>query len=297
MRASNACRQTEPAPCSPTPGKMQKSFIELFPERPAVIAMIHTGPSPGVPGFLCVESALERAIAETEIYLQIGVDGILIENMRDFPCIHERNQGPEVGAFMTRIARAIKRRAGRIPVGIQILFQANRTALAVALASGCDFIRAEGWTFAHISDKGIAEASAGETIRYRQQIGATDIPVYADIKKKHASHAWTADVGLAEMARSMELHHADGVIVTGHHTGIAPSAEDLRAVREATRLPVFIGSGVSVDTLPEIGSLADAYIVGSAIKEGGVWEAPVSEDRCQQLCDAIHSSGLREQEA
>ena len=151
---------------------MPISFSALFEKPKPVIAMIHTGPSPGVPGFICIQSAVERAVAETEVYLAAGVDGILIENMFDFPCVHEREMGPEVAASMTRVAYAVKRRARYTPVGLHVLFQGNKTALAVAQAAGCDFIRAEGFVFAHVADEGLMESDAGELSRYRKAIGA-----------------------------------------------------------------------------------------------------------------------------
>src|SRR5690606_24279359 len=208
---------------------MSKSFDRLFSRPKPVIAMIHTGPSPGVPGSRGVECAVERAVAEARLYAELGVDGLLVENMHDFPTVHERAMGPEVVAFMTRIACTVKRHVGRLPVGVQVLFQANRTALAVAHAAGCDFVRAEGWTHAHVSDKGIAEANAGEVLRYRKAIGADRIPVYADVRKKHAAHAWTADLTIAELAAAAEMHRADGLVVTGSATGHAPDPDDLRA--------------------------------------------------------------------
>ena len=266
---------------------MPISFDALFDKPKPVIAMIHTGPTPGVPGFVCVESAVERAIAEAEVYLRAGVDGILIENMRDFPCVHEREMGPEVAAFMTRVAHAVKRRARYAPVGLQVLFQANRTALAVAQAAGCDFIRAEGWTYAHVSDKGMAEACAGTVVRYRQQIGAGGVAVFADVKKKHAAHALTADLSVSDVARSMALHRADAVVVTGAHTGEPPAVDDLRAVREATPLPLVVGSGATAETAGERFGLVDGYIVGSAFKEGGQWDAPVCEARVERLVHAV----------
>ncbi len=265
---------------------MPTSFFDLFVTPKPLIAMIHTGPSPGVPGFVCVESALERAAAEAEIYMRAGVDGILVENMHDFPCVHEREMGPEVTAFMTRVARAVKRRAGKAPVGIQVLFQANRTALAVALAAGCDFIRAEGWTYAHVADKGLAEAAAGAVVRYRQQIGAGHLPVFADVKKKHAAHTLTADLDVADIARGMALNRADGIIVTGRHTGLPPDVEDLEAVRDASPLPLLVGSGVTPDNLAALFPLADGFIVGTALKEEGRWDAPVSEERVEALVHA-----------
>ncbi len=265
---------------------MPISFSALFEKPKPVIAMIHTGPSPGVPGFICIQSAVERAIAETEVYLAAGVDGILIENMFDFPCVHEREMGPEVAASMTRVAYAVKRRARYTPVGLHVLFQGNKTALAVAQAAGCDFIRAEGWTYAHVSDKGIAEASAGTVLRYRHHLGAYHIPVFADIKKKHASHALTADLDIADVARGMALHQADAVVVTGAHTGEPPTLEDLASVREATDLPLLVGSGATAENYAELDPLADGFIVGSALKEGGRWEAPVCEKRVEKLMTA-----------
>jgi membrane complex biogenesis BtpA family protein len=265
---------------------MPVAFSDLFSRPKPVIAMIHTGPTPGVPGCVCVESAVRRAVAEADVYLNAGVDGILIENMRDFPCVHERDMGPEVAAFMTRIAFAVKRMAPDLPVGLQVLFQANRTALAVALAAGCDFIRAEGWTYAHVSDKGIAEACAGSVVRYRHQIGADDIPVFADIKKKHAAHAWTEDVTLAEMARELALHRADAVVVTGGHTGRMPAVEDLKAVSEVTDMPVLVGSGATAENLCDFSPYVDGFIVGSTLKEGGLWHAPVSEARVEAVVAA-----------
>ena len=262
---------------------MPISFSALFEKPKPVIAMIHTGPTPGVPGFICIQSAVERAVAETEVYLAAGVDGILIENMFDFPCVHEREMGPEVAASMTRVAYAVKRRARYTPVGLHVLFQGNKTALAVAQAAGCDFIRAEGWTHAHVSDKGIAEASAGAVLRYRHYIGAQSIPVFADVKKKHAAHALTADLSIADVARGMTLHRADAVVVTGDHTGEPPSHADLAAVRAATDLPIFVGSGASADNYGDLYLLADGFIVGSALKEGGRWDAPVCEQRVGKL--------------
>lgn len=262
---------------------MPISFDALFDKPKPVIAMIHTGPSPGVSGFLCVDSAVERAAAEAEVYLRAGVDGILIENMHDFPCVHEREMGPEVAAFLTRVAYAVKRRARYTPVGLHVLFQAHKTALAVAQAAGCDFVRAEGWTYAHVSDKGFCDAAAGATLRYRNQIGANGISVFADVKKKHASHTLTADLSIADVAQGMALHQADAVIVSGDHTGEPPRVDDLTAVADATDLPLLIGSGTTADNFSDLFPYADGFIVGSALKEGGRWDAPVCDKRVERL--------------
>lgn len=67
----------------------------------------------------------------------------------------------------------------------QILAGGNQQALAVALAAGLDFIRAEGFIFSHVADEGLMNACAGELLRYRKHIGANNVNILTDIKKKH----------------------------------------------------------------------------------------------------------------
>src|SRR6185436_15540194 len=126
--------------------------------------------------------------------------------------------GPEIPAAMTAVGRAV-RAAVKLPLGVQVLAGANREALAVALACGATFIRAEGFVFAHVADEGLMEADAAELLRYRRAIGADAIAVFADVKKKHSAHAITADVGVVESALAAEFALADGVILTGTATG------------------------------------------------------------------------------
>ena len=53
--------------------------------------------------------------------------------------------------------------------------------------------------FSHVADEGLmAEADAGPLLRYRRTIGAEAVAILADVKKKHAAHAITSDVDIAE---------------------------------------------------------------------------------------------------
>lgn len=55
----------------------------------------------------------------------------------------------------------------------------------MAQASDFQFIRAEGFVFGHVADEGYIDACAGKLLRYRKSIGAQDISILTDIKKKH----------------------------------------------------------------------------------------------------------------
>src|SRR5207253_11209362 len=130
----------------------------------------------------------------------------------------------------TVLALAVKEASG-LPCGVQILAGANHEALAVAHAAGLDFVRVEGFAFAHVADEGIMESSAASLLRFRRHIGAERVQVWADVKKKHASHALTADVGIGETAAAAAFMRADAVVVTGSATGAEADERDVAEVR------------------------------------------------------------------
>lgn len=260
----------------------------IFPPRSPcpVIGMIHVGALPGTPASSkSVAEIVDEAAAEARVYREAGVDGVMVENMHDTPYLRGA-VGPEIVASMALCARAVKAEAG-LPVGVQILAGANREAMAVAVAAGLDFVRVEAYAFAHVADEGILESSAGELLRYRRQLGGASIQVWADIKKKHASHAITSDLDLGATAEAAAFLRADAVIVTGAVTGDPPRIDDLRAAKARGGLPVILGSGVSVPNLARYFEVADAMIVGTAFKAGGRWHAPVDRDRVDAFMAAI----------
>lgn len=255
----------------------------------ALVGMVHVGALPGTPrGAQSVEQLVREAVQEVRCLAEGGCDAILVENMNDLPYLR-REVGPEVVASMTAVCRAIKA-VTDLPCGVQVLAGANEAALAVALAAGFEFIRAEAFVFGHLADEGWIDACAGPLLRYRKQIGAEGVAVWADVKKKHSAHAMTADVSLAETVRAAEFFGADAVIVTGEATGRQASTADLSSARGATRLPVVVGSGVTEENAAAMLQHADAVIVGSALKKGGHWSGPAELDRVRAVASAVRSA-------
>ncbi|HMP83977.1 MAG TPA: BtpA/SgcQ family protein [Verrucomicrobiota bacterium] len=257
----------------------------LFKTTKPVIAMIHVGALPGTPANGLPLSDIEQhAVREAKILRDAGVHGLMLENMHDTPYLRGR-VGPEIVAAMAIIARAVKD-ASRLPCGIQILAGANLEAMAVAHAAGLDFIRAEGFAFAHVADEGLIQSSAAELLRFRRQIGADNVQVWADVKKKHGSHAITEDVDIGETAHAVEFMRSDAVIVTGSVTGDAPKRSDVTAAKRKTRLPVYLGSGVTASNLKQFFAVADGFIVGSEFKSGGHWSRAVDAKRVERFMAA-----------
>ena len=262
------------------------ALTPLFRSVKPIIAMIHLGALPGTPaGKRSLRAIKTQAVKEALIYREAGVHGIMLENMHDVPYLRGR-VGAEIVAAMAVIAIEVKD-AARLPCGVQILAAANLEALAVALAAGLDVIRAEGFAFAHVADEGIIQSSAAELLRYRRGIGAENVLVWADVKKKHSSHAITADIGIGETAHAIEFMRGDAVIVTGAVTGAAPKPEEVREVKRATTLPILLGSGISAANLGKYFTDADGFIVGSEFKTGGHWRGNVDSKRVKRFM-AVH---------
>lgn len=251
----------------------------LFSRSKPIIGVIHVGALPGTPrATQTVSELIATAKREAQIYKDSGVDGVIIENMHDVPYLRGE-VGPEIVAAMTAIGVDVKNECRELPVGIQILAGANIEAMAVAHAADLDFIRAEGYAYAHVADEGIIQSSAAKLLRYRKLIGAERVQVWTDVKKKHSAHAITADVSLGETAETVEFMGADCVIITGSATGKPPNVADVKEAKVHCHLPVVLGSGITESNIGEFYKEADGFIIGTAFKLDGLWSNTVDASR------------------
>jgi membrane complex biogenesis BtpA family protein len=263
---------------------MMPNFLQA---KKTIIGMIHVDPLPGTPKFNnSMSEIITKARAEALIYQEAGIDMLAIENMHDVP--FHRQVGPEIVAAMAIVGYEVKQ-ATKLRCGIQILAAANQEALGAAQAAGLDFVRVEGFVFGHVADEGYIDGCAAELLRYRRQIGADHILVLADIKKKHSSHAITADVDIVETAHAAEFFLADGVIVTGVATGTEASLEELQQVKQAVKIPVLVGSGITLENVESYLAVADALIVGSHFKQDGLWSNGVKFERVKTFMDRVNT--------
>jgi len=263
-----------------------KSILHLKGKK-WIIGLIHLDALPGTPNNSgSIEAICKKAISEATILENAGLDAIMIENMHDVPYL-KKNVGAEIVACMTAIAVEL-RKIIRIPMGIQILAAANKEALAVALAAQLEFIRVEGFVYAHLADEGYIESCAGELLRYRKMIGAQHIRIYTDVMKKHASHTLTADLCLKDHIETASYFLSDGIVVTGSSTGKEALVDDVKTAWENTELPVLVGSGISAENIDRYWDIADGFIVGSCLKINGNWKNEIDEKRVNQFMQKVN---------
>lgn len=260
------------------------AFSAHFGVRP-IFGMVHLRPLPGAPCFGgSMQEVIDAALADARALQSGGCMGLLVENFGDRPFFKERVEAETVAA-MTRVIADVKRELP-LPVGVNVLRNDVHSALAVAAATGAAFVRVNVHTGAMLTDQGIIEGQAAETLRRRRAM-APEVAIFADHLVKHAVPIAPVD----PVQSAKDLRHrglADAILVTGPETGRAPAAEYFRLLRDAVDAPLLVASGLTPDNAREF-SLADGAVAGTWIKREGRVENPVDVERVMRLVERFRS--------
>ena len=269
-------------------------MINPFPPG-ALIGVVHLGPLPGDPGLGSssgsgsFEAVYDRARADAEALVGGGMDGLIVENFGSAPFV-KGTRGERVpahqAAALTLVARACKEL--EVPVGVNCLRNDAITSLGIAAACALDFIRVNVHTGAYVTDQGVIEGEAAESLRYRQLLGVESrVAILADVLVKHAIPLAPLDAESAT-ADCIERGLADAVVVTGSATGRPVDATLLGRVRSAASgHPVFVGSGLSLDNARRLLATASGAIVGTWLKQDGQVQNPVDPQRVRALVERV----------
>ena len=278
---------------------MNPSLLPAWSDRPkVVIGMLHLRPLPGSPRFDGdVARVRDELLRDADALAGGGVDGLMMENFGDVP-FYPDGVPAHVVAHMTALACAVRDRVPHLPLGINVLRNDGRAALAVAHACGASFIRVNVLCGARVADQGILHGIAHELMRDRAMLGGQGnaIKVLADLDVKHSAPLGAPRAIEDEVDDTIARGLADAVIVSGAGTGKGTDPQHVAAVRAAAagRVPVFVGSGVSVESLDALLPHADGFIVGTSLKRGGLVDHPIDVDRVRALTGAVGPRRVRE---
>jgi membrane complex biogenesis BtpA family protein len=246
-----------------------------------MIGVVHLPALPGSPqSRLPLESCVELAVRDALVLDQSGCDAVIVENFNDVP-FRPRQVDAHTVAAMTAACMEI-RRSVKCEVGVNVLRNDAEAALSVALAAGGSFIRVNVHTGVMLTDQGIIRGRADDTLRLRRALGAEHVHIYADVLVKHAVPLGPQTVPDA-IRDCVERGLADAVIVTGTATGAAASREDVRLAARVSRVPVYVGSGVTDANIDSFLPAAAGVIVGSWLKVDGKIANPVDPVRVRRL--------------
>lgn len=261
---------------------------------PSAIGVVHFSPLPGNQGAPCMDEVMHNAFCDLRAFEVGGMEGVIIENNYDLP--HRMEISLETREAFLSIGRQI-REMTMLSLGVCVLWNDYKTALFIAKHIQADFVRIPAFVDSVQTEYGVAQACAMDALRYREEIGATDVAILADVHVKHAklisSNSLSASV---EMAANKG---ASGIVITGKWTGDPPTADDLRTAKiHAGGIPVYAGSGVSSDNVRSILAEADGFIASTSLKENGHgehrqnivdWSRRISVDRVKDLFRTLYS--------
>jgi membrane complex biogenesis BtpA family protein len=261
----------------------REGFAERF-GRNAIIGMVHVAALPGAPMYGgSMQGVVDAAVRDARALREGGCDAIAFENFGDRPFFKD-GVPAETVASLTRVITAVTSEVA-LPFGVNVLRNDAASAIAIAAATGAAFIRVNVHTGAMLTDQGIIEGRAAETLRKRASL-APEVLIFADHMVKHA----TPMVAVDDVQAARDLRHrgfADALIVSGVETGAEPDRASFVRLREALRdTPILIGSGLTADNADTFAD-ADGAIVGTSIKIDGRVEAPVDPDRVARLVAAF----------
>ncbi|BAY12196.1 photosystem I assembly BtpA [Calothrix sp. NIES-2098] len=261
---------------------------QLFKTRTPIIGVVHLLPLPTSPRWGGnLKTVIDRAEQEATALASGGVDGIIVENFFDAP--FTKNQvDPAVVSAMTVIVQRIQNMV-TLPVGLNVLRNDAKSAMAIASCVRAQFIRVNVLTGVMATDQGLIEGEAHQLLRYRRELG-TDVKILADVLVKHARPLSSPNLTVA-VKDTIERGLADAVILSGWATGSPPNIEDLElACGAANGTPVFIGSGANWENIATLMQAADGVIVSSSLKRHGRIEQPIDPIRVSQFVEAARRS-------
>jgi membrane complex biogenesis BtpA family protein len=260
--------------------------FDFFGDRKkVVIAMVHVGALPGTPLHDAdggMAALIDGARADAEKLVAAGVDAVMFGNENDRPYVF--SAPPEGIAAFTTVINAVT--AGLdLPFGVNYLWDPIAST-AIGAATGASFVR-EIFTGLFASDMGMWEPNAAKALQLRRNLGRSDMKMLFNINAEFAHSLDQRPIELrAKSAVFSSL--ADAILVSGPITGQPAVQSDLRKVKQALPdLPVFANTGVTIDSVSEVFSVADGAIVGSHFKYGGnTWNA-VDGERAKRFMDKV----------
>jgi membrane complex biogenesis BtpA family protein len=218
---------------------------------------------------------MDYALRNTDKAVRAGVSALYIQDLGDYPWAPSIQ--PQTVAVLSVVAAALRREFPELTLGICTMSHGAREPLAIAQASGANFVRLKVYIGAMVNAEGVIEGQAHEAISYRSQISARDIVILADVYDRTGVPLGSTSLKDAATQAAV-FGRADGLILTGH--AFKESLEMLSTVKGLDLdIPLLLGGGANADNIVRALAIADGVIVSSAFKpEGGWTHAGIAQD-------------------
>ena len=261
---------------------------ELFGTEKPIIGLLHLRPLPGDPLFYpsgSIDAVCEAAKRDLDALQAGGVDGILITN--EFSLPYEKHVSPVTLAAMGRVIGELAPELST-PWGAEAIYDGDAT-IELCAAVGAKFTRCM-FCGAWAGDLGVIDRDFAHTMRLKSALRLDDLKLFHFVTSE--GEVYLNDRTTSQIADSLIFNCLpDALVVGGELAGRAPSAELIGQVRGAAQeLPVVCGTGCREETVAEVLSRCDGAFVGTCLKEGGRFDAPVDAARTKSFMAAARAA-------
>lgn len=248
----------------------------------------------------------DRVLSEADMLSRNGFECALLENTAA-PYFVRTKIPIVIPAVMLKIIQSVIKEFPNFDIGLQLLAFSDNLALQIAIPNKVKFIRCESLLFEGTRPEGHTPNVGNlasiylmrDILKSKGNYSHSPPLVFVDLMKKHTIF----QPGLNNIDKWLEnilFQKLEGIIVTGTKTGDPVDEEELKKARNYIdknskiilnifdkhwKPPIIVGSGISYSNIPRFKKISDGIIVGSFLKKGNFWEAPLDEENLRRFID------------
>ncbi|ASP20033.1 BtpA family protein [Antarctobacter heliothermus] len=235
----------------------QNPGLSPRPGKPFLVAALHL-PDLSVRRHLSPAFLEDYTLANTEALVSGGIDHVILQDQTR----QKGEAAPETVALTAALGRTMKRAFPEMSLGIIVQAHDACAPIAIAHASGADFVRLKIFVGAAMTFEGHREALAVEAVSYRHRLQADNVAIMADVFDRTCVP--TIAVTPERAAVSAVHNGADALVITG--SDVPDSLARIRAARGAgVKRPILIGGSVTAQNAQDVLAAADGAIVSSSL--------------------------------
>ncbi len=260
-----------------------------------------------ISSLLFVQSLIQRALDEVEIYHRNGIKHIELENI-GAPYFIGNEIPLEDLLILHAVAQTIRKKYPELKMGIQVLSSGELEALPIAIACDAFFVRSEASIFKGLRPEGETnnQGNLAKFFYLRNYLHAAqgvELPenrrtpqIWCDVQKKHTVFKEELS-SLKTWLNTALFMKLEGIVLTGAETGSDIVENDLREAKNSISnlhenikqisgntaeisIPLVTGSGSNIEMYKKY---ADFIILGTSLKKNNYWENEVDESRVKEM--------------
>ncbi|MCC8103292.1 MAG: BtpA family membrane complex biogenesis protein [Clostridiales bacterium] len=239
-----------------------------------VIGLVHLLPMPGTAQYEegNLDKMTRKAIQDCQTLKANGADGGLLQSVDNVYPVGDDTDYARVATLAMVAARVRDAVGPDFKMGVQLMWNCITPSLAVAKATGADFIRCTALVGSTPSPfGGVINADPLKVMEYRAKINAKGVAMLAEVSGYHFKGEYSPE-NIRNLAGMSMRVGADAVEVL--HSDEEMNERLVKDVKAVGPIPVILGGGTNVENCKRRLRYADGALVGSAF-EGGKWGGPV----------------------